>query len=219
MPDPSQQADPKKSPLRLRRILLIAGIVVLVVSAALIAIPNRHHPAVRGRNATVPAEMRDIAVALEAFRMANGRLPTVREFYTADRLPNAIPPDDPPIEFTLTSPVAFLPALPGDPYSTSSRRYHYFCFTDVKTCWVLASRGPDHDADFFAGGGSNECENVRIRRLQPAARGRSALFRSGKQGRRARHERHGLRSNQRPVRQQRRYHQDRPVTTSGARHA
>ena len=151
MSDPSQPANLGKSPRRLRRILLIAGIVVLVVIVALIAIPNHMHPAIRARNSTVQAEMRDIAVALEAFRVAHGRLPTVREFYTADRLPNAIPDDDPPIEFTLTSPVAFIAALPGDPYDKESRKHHYFYFADVDICWILASRGPDRDADFFSG--------------------------------------------------------------------
>jgi len=104
-----------------------------------------------GRVATVNAEMRNIAVALESFHVYEGRLPTMREYYDATRLPPVEIPDDvPPIARTLTSPVAHLAGLPGDPFSNPPRSRHYY-YTDGKICWILATVGPDGENDFFQG--------------------------------------------------------------------
>ena len=121
--------------------LMLFGVVVWI---------NYEHLTVHDTVASSMAEMRNLAVAIESFRQAHGRLPTVREFYAGDRAPNGIPSTDPPIQYTLTSPVALIAAMPGDPF-TRGRRYHYHYYTDGKLCWMLGTVGPDGRSSFFSG--------------------------------------------------------------------
>ena len=106
------------------------------------------------------AEQRNIAVALESYRVHYGRLPTVREYYDGTRkAPVVIPENVPPIQYTLTSPVALIAALPGDPFSDPAREYHYYYYTDVTTCWMLGSVGPNRKPEFLSrhnGASANE---------------------------------------------------------------
>ena len=104
-------------------------------------------------------------MALEAFRVHYGRLPYVREFYDGSHIANDIPDTDPPIQATLTSPVSFIAALPGDPFR--QREYHYYYVTDVNNCWMLGSVGPNRKVEFFLGA-KNSFKNERWFAFGPA---------------------------------------------------
>ena len=98
---------------------------------------------------TVQSEMRNLAVAIESFRVFEGRLPTPREYYDATHKTHDTGVY-PPILKTLTSPVSHIAALPGDPFFEPKREYHY-CYYSDNDCWILGSAGPDGKIDFFSG--------------------------------------------------------------------
>ncbi len=106
---------------------------------------------IRARVATVQAEQRNIAVALDSFHDFEGRYPTVREFYDGSHLAHAIPADVPAATMTLTTPIMHMEVMPGDPFGKPPREYHYYYFSDGKTGWILGSVGPDRNVDFFSG--------------------------------------------------------------------
>ena len=126
-------------------VLAVLGVVMLPIIGILaaIAVPNFLHAQLRARVATVQAEQRNLAVALESFRVFEGRLPTVAEFYDGTRLSDPPPAGVAPTPAerrTLTSPVSHIAALPGDPFR--EREYHYGYWTNGKI-WILRSVGPD----------------------------------------------------------------------------
>src|SRR3990172_7221361 len=126
-------------------------VVAIIGILAAIAVPNFLHAQIRARVATVEAEHRNIAVALESFRVFEGRLPYVDEYQDGSHN-NALIPQFTPAGFqrkTLTSPVSHIAALPGDPFR--ERDWHYMYFTDVNNCWILGSYGPDKLRSFFSG--------------------------------------------------------------------
>jgi hypothetical protein len=129
----------------------IIFLVVVVAFAGILIIPKYLNRGIRGGVSMVEAQQRSIAIALESFRNANGRLPTMREYYDATMLNYGIPESDPPIEFTLTSPISHIAALPGDPFHPQPHSHHYMYYTDVHNCWILGSCGPDRKPSFFDG--------------------------------------------------------------------
>ena len=136
-----------------RRHNRIVAVVILAVVTGWVVIfgwNSYRNTRIHDRQSTAWAEMRNLAVGLESFRQRNGRLPSLREFYTADHEAYAIPSTDPPIQFTLTSPVPHMAAMPGDVF-TRDRRSHYHYYTDGKTMWILGTVGPDGKSDFFSG--------------------------------------------------------------------
>ncbi|MBE7559211.1 prepilin-type N-terminal cleavage/methylation domain-containing protein [bacterium] len=123
-------------------------VVAIIGILAAIAVPNFLHAQIRARVASVEAEHRNIAVALESFRVFEGRLPFVNEYYDGSHTP-ALPQFTAPPFKTLTSPVSHIAALPGDPFR--QRIFHYTYFTDVNNCWILGSWGPDRARTYFTG--------------------------------------------------------------------
>jgi len=135
-------------------ILIELLIVVAIIGIlAAIAVPNFLTPQIRAKVATVKEEQRSIGVALESFRVFEGRLPYVNEYYDNTRMRGDIVTQFGTITRTLTSPVSFIAALPGDPFRSDSRAYHYAYLTNVTTCWVNGSVGPNRTfhGDFFSG--------------------------------------------------------------------
>ncbi len=125
-------------------------VVAIIGILAAIAVPNFLHAQIRARVATVQAEERNVAVALESFRVFEGRLPYVNEYQDGSHFNglNQFSPANTPLK-TLTSPVSHIAALPGDPFR--QRDYHYMYFTDVNNCWILGSYGPDKQRTYFSG--------------------------------------------------------------------
>jgi general secretion pathway protein G len=123
-------------------------VVAIIGILAAIAVPNFLHAQIRARVAGVEAEQRNIAIALESFRVFEGRLPTVAEYYDSTKDPGD---QFQVIEHTLTSPVSHIAALPGDPFRPRARSHHYMYYTDVVNCWILGSFGPDKHTSFFSG--------------------------------------------------------------------
>ena len=131
--------------------LQMAGVSCLAIFPVSV-LANRYMQAIeegktRNAAATAEAEMRNMAVALESYRVFESRMPSPAEFYDATRRSDPIPagaiapPEEPR---TLTSPVSHIAALPGDPFR--ERLYHYGYWTDGKI-WLLRAWGPDADAD------------------------------------------------------------------------
>jgi hypothetical protein len=108
---------------------------------------NFHHPD-GARIAVVGEDMLNIAIALEAFRVYEGRLPTMREYYDATKSNDGFPSTIPPVAKTLTSPVEYIYNMPGDPFRERSYHYGYIPVSDSSDIWILRSDGPDRDADF-----------------------------------------------------------------------
>lgn len=136
-------------------------VVAIIGILAAIAVPNFLHAQIRARVATVQAEHRNVAVALESFRVFEGRLPYVDEYNDATRL-NGLAQFTPTGQQrkTLTSPVSHIAALPGDPFR--NRLHHYMYFTDVNNCWILGSWGPDRARTFFSGVPSYQNESLFV---------------------------------------------------------
>jgi hypothetical protein len=127
---------------------VLVGFAIIVIA---IAIPNFRHSSIRARVAGVEAEQRNIAIGLESFRVFEGRLPTLPEYYDATKLNDGVSSRFGKIKRTLTSPVSHIAALPGDPFRPRARSHHYLYYTDIVNCWVLGSYGPDREASFFSG--------------------------------------------------------------------
>ena len=51
--------------------------------------------------------------------------------------------------------------MPGDPFRDPARAYHYYYYTDVTTCWMLGSVGPNRKPEFFSGPDGNS-ENEKL---------------------------------------------------------
>ncbi len=139
--------------------VLLTAFLLVVGFAVIVFLPSFLNPLAHDRYSTALGEMRNIAVAIESFRVYEGRLPTVREFYSSGKaLPNDVPAESATLEITLTSPVAHIAGVPGDP--CRQRKYSYFYYTDLNNCWILGSAGPDHEPDFFLGA-ANDFKNER----------------------------------------------------------
>ncbi len=119
----------------LAAVLALTALVICVWAEGM----GMFHP-IRPSIITVQAEQRNIAVALESFRVFEGRLPTQREYYDGTHWNDGIPDDVPEATMTLTTPVSHIAALPGDPFR--NRDYHYGYWTDGED-WILRSWGPD----------------------------------------------------------------------------
>ncbi len=148
-----------KSAFTLIELLIVVAIIGIL---AAIAVPNFLHAQIRARVARVQSDSHAIAVALESFRVFEGRLPYVNEYMDGTHYNGLtqFSPANAPLK-TLTSPVSHIAALPGDPFRGGD--YHYAYMTDVNNCWVNGSYGPDKSRTFFSGasgGYSNESQFV-----------------------------------------------------------
>lgn len=107
---------------------------------------------VRTPVATAHAEMRNLAVALESYYIANGSYP-----FPAGADSWAVTASTEPVEGytprSLTTPIVYTTILPDDHLRTATvdpslpSTFAYRYATWPRTCWILASDGPDGDAD------------------------------------------------------------------------
>jgi len=138
-------------------------VVAIIAILAAIAVPNFLEAQVRAKVSRVKADMRSIATAIEAYSVDTNLYPvaTQGEFSVNSQFPTGgTPPensgnrvtfaslgicDEPDAHFMiLTTPVAYITALPGDPFA--DKKGVAFGYTNgVDVGWIMWSYGPDTD--------------------------------------------------------------------------
>jgi len=127
-------------------------VVAIIAILALIALPNFLEAQTRSKVARVHSDMRSLAVALEAYHVDYNDYPA-----------SANPPTwQPPTKtWLLTTPVAYITAIPrdpfvyrapamllGGPFGVFGQYIHYVDQTVLDQYWLLFSYGPDGDMEF-----------------------------------------------------------------------
>lgn len=127
-------------------------VVAIIAMLALIAVPNFLEAQTRAKVARVEADMRSMAVALEAYHVDNNDYP-----------PSANPPSWEPDTQTwrLTTPIAYMTSVPldpfvyrpvdiplGGPFGIFGPYVHYVDQAVLDQFWLLFSYGPDGDLEF-----------------------------------------------------------------------
>ncbi|MBM3335336.1 prepilin-type N-terminal cleavage/methylation domain-containing protein [Candidatus Sumerlaeota bacterium] len=140
---------PSKRAFTLIELLIVVAIIAIL---AAIAVPNFLEAQLRSKVARVRADMRSMAVALEVYNLDNNGYPR-----------SANPPTwQPPTEtWRLTTPVAYIgavprdpfvhraqPALVGGPFGAFGEYIHYVDSQALDQYWLLFSYGPDGDLEF-----------------------------------------------------------------------
>lgn len=144
--------------------LLIVVAIIAVLAA--IAVPNFLEAQVRAKTARVGADLRNIAVAVESYRVDNGDYPEGTDDPT--KYPEHIGQTLGPLakgyysfrtrgangmhvgtHFAgITTPIAYIQSMPGDPFAPKSAVVFTYCYRnakDRKNGWILSSAGPDND--------------------------------------------------------------------------
>jgi len=141
-------------------------VVAIIAILAAIAVPNFLEAQVRAKVARVQADMRSIATAIEAYSVDTNLYPmaTQGEFSVNSQFPTGEPSpalsgnritfaslgiaSDPEDHFMiLTTPVAYITSLPGDPFADKKGvAFGYTNGADVG--WIMWSYGPDTDEQF-----------------------------------------------------------------------
>ncbi|MDX2176780.1 MAG: type II secretion system protein GspG [Candidatus Sumerlaeia bacterium] len=121
--------------------LLVAVAVIAILAA--IAVPNFLAAQTRSKAAAAVADLRTIRTALEAYAVDENTYPLNAG---GIGLPGAL--------LNLTRPVAYLTALPVDPFTEAGTNYFYLAAARVSPLseerygkFVLASVGPDRKLD------------------------------------------------------------------------
>jgi type II secretion system protein G len=131
-------------------------VVAIIGILAAIAIPNFLEAQTRSKVAKAKSEMRNLAVALEAYRIDHNCYPC-----PTDDAGNLIVGVDTrtgcegDMGQNLSTPVAFIVSIPLDPFrktdadtyylGTGRGRYRYA--TNFLACWIMSSYGPDQSGD------------------------------------------------------------------------
>jgi type II secretion system protein G len=136
----------KREGFTLIELLIVVAIIAIL---AAIAVPNFLEAQVRSKVARAQNDMRNLATALESYRIDNNRyivhVDNIREFYP------------------LTTPIAYITSVPLDPFiSQRGRRedlygmeawnYHMEPVFDMITDWVEGSPGSLMCRDLYAHG-------------------------------------------------------------------
>ena len=142
-------------------------VVAIIAILAAIALPNFIEAQTRAKVSRAVADMRSIAAAIEAYHVDQNQCPP--ENYPGPHWDNGYGVNNSIKLRPLTTPVAFLTALPADPFAAWGDpmnrippiTYHYAALNDItwpdnpffrgqnpegRHClWVLQSNGPDLD--------------------------------------------------------------------------
>lgn len=125
-------------------LLVVIAIIILLVS---IALPNYLEAMTRAKVAQAKGEMKTLATALEMYKTDFGAYPQSAAMF-------------PPLRLRpLTTPVAYLQALPQDPFDGEGRfRMYRYGAMDLNRAdrYILASQAPDRNLnseplDFYPG--------------------------------------------------------------------
>ncbi len=155
----------KRKGFTLIELLIVVAIIGIL---AAIAIPNFLEAQTRSKVARAKAEMRNLSVALEAYRIDHNSYPSPtasdgQHFADAGTAGERMvaPGNDTTVGTVgdmgqgMTTPIAFIVSVPLDPfrkelptsyYATTGRgRYRYG--TNFLRCWIMSSFGPDQTMD------------------------------------------------------------------------
>ena len=133
-------------------------VVAIIANLAAIAVPNFLEAQTRAKISATQADMRSLAVAMEAYRIdANN--------YPIDAGAGKPPYSGIESLVALTSPVAYISTVPRDIFQRQKQAPQYFGYPfyvhaplgrqltaaerNIRFTWVLYSLGPDRDTDFF----------------------------------------------------------------------
>jgi type II secretory pathway pseudopilin PulG len=124
-------------------IIATALMVIMIPILAAIAIPNFLQAQSRSKVSRTKAELRMCAVALESYYVDNNAYPQPN--YTLHG--NSILPH------ILTTPIAYITQIPGDPFS-ADKKEPYWYYTGIaiieeqeRPFWILTGSGPDQKRD------------------------------------------------------------------------
>jgi hypothetical protein len=123
------------------------GLLLAVVGGAIvfcIAIPNFHEAQVRAKVSRAQADMRSLAVALEAYHVDNNFYPQSQQG-TGVELDAVLFPS----LTQLTTPVAYITSVPQDPFANSKDLSPIGYFCSAHEGWALYSQGPDGHPSIF----------------------------------------------------------------------
>jgi type II secretory pathway pseudopilin PulG len=99
----------------------------LVAMTVTVAVPNFTEAQLRAKISRSKADERNLATALETYRVDHNRYPYSLHI--------------------LTTPVAYITSIPFDPFAEEGAEIIYDYVSDYKSRWLLRSLGPDRDAD------------------------------------------------------------------------
>ena len=117
-------------------------VVAIIAILAAIAVPNFLEAQVRAKIAKTKANMRSVAVAIEAYTVDNTDIPmdqptfTVGFFLISPATPAFRPWIFPPL---MTTPVAYLTSMPEDPFNSLVIRSYTGNYAGVVGLWYTAS--------------------------------------------------------------------------------
>lgn len=157
-----------KAGFTLIELLIVVAIIAIL---AAIAVPNFLNAQARAKVSRVKSDMRAAATAIESFRVDNNEYPEGTD--NPARMPQQVVDFLGPLApgfyslrtrgtageiagisfFTLTTPIAYITSMPGDPFAGSGSVLP-FAYRNAKSTgdgWVLTSVGPD--TDLLAPGG------------------------------------------------------------------
>lgn len=155
-------------------------VVAIIAILAAIAVPNFLEAQTRSKVARVKSDMRSIATGIESYRVDNNEYPEGTDNITKmpAEIVQLLGPLAPGfyhlrttssngliagIHFkTLTTPVAYISAMPVDPFAGKGGINMPFAYRNAKSTkdgWVLTSVGPDNDLLAAGGVGSTNVAN------------------------------------------------------------
>jgi len=135
----AQRATESRMRLAFTLIELLIVVAIIAILAA-IAVPNFLEAQVRSKVGRVQEDMRNLATALESYRVDNTKYPSGRDLgqmtnsylYPGGGMPTGF--------WVLTTPVAYITSIPFEPFIAKLSPYsHYFYFSDTD----IASDGSD----------------------------------------------------------------------------
>ena len=136
-----------KKAFTLIELLIVVAIIAIL---AAIAVPNFLEAQVRSKVSRTLAEMRSVALALEAYRSDNNDYSFPSFGYSTDGATDSTFDIDNPQQgvrsltrnINLTTPIAYITTLPRDIFSPQQQ--HWFGYCAVRESeWILTSLGPN----------------------------------------------------------------------------
>ena len=185
---------PLKHASKFRGFTLIELLIVVAIIAILaaIAVPNFLEAQVRAKTSRAKADMRNMATAIESYRIDNGSYPegTDNPNKYPEQIQEFLGPLGPGF-YTfrsrttdgrsvgeafagITTPVAYINSIPADPFAEHAAAFLTYAYRnakDVDNGWILTSVGPDTDLLDAKGIGTKNVTNQLSTATDPKGTG------------------------------------------------